>query len=93
MGYENFTESIFISFRGSIENLTNWSTNIKAFRIKYPKCDCYVHEGFYNGFLTIETKMKSAYNTLKFKYPNAKLYITGHSAGGAYAIFGALSIN
>ncbi len=37
--------------------------------------------------------MKSAYTILRKKYPNAKLYVTGHSAGGTYAIFAALSIN
>ena len=90
MGYNPETETIILSFRGSILSFQNWLfQDLNLFKTNYPKCSgCQVHQGFYQAYKNLPTDtMMSDLKSLKSKYPNSKSVISGHSLGGAMANF------
>ncbi|KAF0529903.1 alpha/beta-hydrolase [Gigaspora margarita] len=52
----------------------------------------YVHYGFYTMFLDFQTPIRNNISTLIKQYPNYQIVVTGHSFGGALALFTALDI-
>lgn len=59
----------------------------------FPGCSgCSVHLGFYSAFKDVISLVRPQVDQLKSLYRTAKLIITGHSLGGAMAIFTALDM-
>lgn len=78
--------ALVVVFRGS-SNIQNWILNLDAVRTSYSLCSgCSVHSGFNTGYNIVAPAVRSAVQNLKAKYRTAKLYIAGHSLGGALAI-------
>lgn len=77
---------IVVSFRGS-SNFENWVANLDFPKTKaYPKCDgCRVHEGFYNAWLSVMDGVVAEVTRLHTSNPSSRIFVTGHSLGGAVA--------
>jgi hypothetical protein len=87
VGYLPSDQSIYITFRGS-ESIKNWISNLDALKASYsswPECNCEVHKGFYAAEQAIFPTVLSAVKSLKTKFPNYKIKLTGHSLGAALA--------
>ncbi len=84
-GYDEYTKTLFIAFRGS-SNIHNWIENIQATRIApYNNTEITVEKGFYKAYNFIKLSLFDNLLSLKNKYNTNKLLITGHSAGSSYA--------
>lgn len=94
LAYNPKSNIIYVVFRGTEPtSISNWLNNLKFFKIKYSYCsDCEVHLGFYESFLRVKDDVLKNLNELRKSYPTAKVRVTGHSLGGALALFAALEI-
>jgi predicted lipase len=91
-GYSSNLNAIILSFRGS-SNIQNWIINLSFNQIAYSRCsNCKVHNGFYTGYNTVKATIISQIQALKALHRDAKIYITGHSLGGAIAVLAAPDI-
>lgn len=83
---------IIIAFRGTNGKFFDWLNNFAAFQINYQNYtdkqnrQVKVHAGFYNAFISIKEQMKDYLIQLQNEYPKAKIYLTGHSKGGAMTV-------
>lgn len=81
-----------ITFRGSVD-ITNWLSNLNTITTSYPGCSsCNVHLGFYNAYKDVAPLVRNLVQRLLSQFRDAKLIITGHSLGGALAVFCALDL-
>lgn len=84
-GYDMTYNSIFIGFRGS-SNIQNWISDIKIILIHpYADNSIAVDKGFYDLYDILKPDVMSIISDMTRKYGTKKLFITGHSLGGALA--------
>jgi predicted lipase len=85
-GFSSTLNGIIVSFRGS-SNLQNWIINLSTNQIDYPKCSgCKVHNGFYTAWNNLAKPIVTSHiQNLRSLYRDAKIFVTGHSLGGAIA--------
>ena len=84
-GYDNMTNTIFTSFRGS-SNIHNWIENIQIHQIApYNDSSIKIEEGFFKAYNFIKSEIFINLHELTDKYNTNRLLITGHSLGGAMA--------
>ena len=77
-----------IAFRGS-SSFADWLTNLNADFIQVDK-DVNVHDGFNRAFQSVFVSLVGTLRDLRQRAPDAELYLTGHSLGGALAQLAAL---
>jgi hypothetical protein len=92
-------DGIVIAFRGTIPPARNWSSLFDWFQDIFmvsPSAQAplpgKVHTGFWDAVQAIWSQIVPAVQDLLKSSPDAKLYITGHSKGGAMAILAAALI-
>ncbi|KAL4477117.1 hypothetical protein ABPG72_008851 [Tetrahymena utriculariae] len=87
IGYSQKEDAIVIATRGTLPwSIYNWLTDLSISKVDYQNCKkCQVHQGFYKAFQSIIDSLKIEFNNLRNQYQNSKIYITGHSLGGALA--------
>ena len=84
-GFDTYTNSIFIAFRGS-SNIHNWIDNIQIDKISpYIDKSIKIEKGFYKEYSHIKNELLDNLPILANKYNTNHLSITGHSAGAAMA--------
>jgi len=82
--------NVVVAIRGT-ESIMNWIENLHFAKTdKEMSCaGCMVHSGFYDVWKAHEAEVLAEVLRLQRAYPGVKLYVTGHSMGGAAALIGA----
>jgi len=83
-------DSVLIAFRGT-QSDPDWVSDAQVFQRSYPYApnSGMVHDGFLSIYESCRDEIMNIYNTLPF---HKKIYITGHSLGGALATLHALDV-
>jgi hypothetical protein len=78
--------SVFISYRGTEPSMVaNWLSDVEYNQTALKDFPGKVHGGFGRAFSLVRDQTTKAINAL----PGARLYLTGHSLGGALAVIAA----
>tara|TARA_B100000073_G_C23670515_1_gene548414 strand:- start:329 stop:1132 length:804 start_codon:yes stop_codon:yes gene_type:complete len=92
VGYNIELDSLFVSFRGSIDIL-NWIDDIQIQQIKpYDNQSIEVEKGFYKAYQYLKSDVMNSLNNMKTVYSTKKLLLTGHSLGAAIATLMAFDV-
>jgi hypothetical protein len=85
---------VVVAFRGTNgADLENWITNIKGVSSQYPGVTgAEVHTGFQQAYNDVKAQVNQAVKNLMAAHTTAKIFVTGHSLGGALAVFAAVDI-
>lgn len=82
---------IIIAFRGT-DGILDWLNDFAVSQVNYSNYtdgndrQVKVHSGFYSAFVSVKEQLQKHLYNLHNDNPNAKIYLTGHSKGGAMAI-------
>lgn len=88
VAYNPADNVIVVSCRGS-SNILNWIEDFDFILVPFPaNCSgCKVHQGFYYSYLAMRERILAAVTNLGAEYPNANIFVTGHSLGASQAVF------
>jgi len=103
VGVNNVTRRVVVAFAGTrAYNIPNWIANLKFWKAPFAPCrlamgtECYIHRGFYSAFASVgENVTKAVLGALEDAPGGGSGYsvsVSGHSLGGALAMFAALDI-
>eukprot|EP00030_Apusomonadida_sp_AF-17_P002471 a339785_1203.p2 GENE.a339785_1203~~a339785_1203.p2 ORF type:complete len:306 (+),score=96.13 a339785_1203:27-920(+) len=96
VGYHPASKQVILSFEGSA-NVTNWITNIQFLKVdfQFPNAPegARVHRGFYKAYQAIGVDVENDVGQLIDQLPGYQVLVTGHSLGGALAVFGAIDVS
>jgi len=90
------SNTIYLVFTGTDPlALQDWFDDLNFFPVSFPGCpsqDCWVDGGFYHTYLALREQVLAALAVYRQEHPTAVLHLTGHSLGGALAVFAALEL-
>lgn len=94
---DNASNPIVAAFTGTDPfSLPDWVDDLDFIKAAYPfpVCPggCRVHRGFLEAYLQIREQTLEGLRTLRQAYPDAPVYLTGHSLGGVFATFAAMDV-
>ena len=84
------SEFIIVAFRGTI-NYQNWLADFDLKKVPFDDGVGEVHQGFYDSVLKMENAVDKAVR--KISVGSEKIYVTGHSLGGAQAVIWAYTFS
>jgi len=85
-------DDILIAFRGTTIKVLDWINDLKALQADSPFSSGKVHQGFLSSTRNLEDPVMNKLSELLDKNPDANIYLTGHSKGGAIATLMGLAI-
>lgn len=84
-GYDSFTDTLFVAFRGS-DNIQNWIDNMQVAKISpYNDSSIEIEEGFHKAYLHVKSDLFRNLGKLTAEYKTHDVLVTGHSLGAALA--------
>ena len=84
--YDVRRNNIVVAFRGSA-SITNWLNNLQMDLVSSGDCNgCKVHKGFLATYRSARNFVLQTVENFRKAHPSAKVYVTGHSLGGAQAV-------
>lgn len=78
-------EEILIGFRGTINGIKQWASDLDVVYTKWYNGNGKVHSGFYDRFNEIKTPAITFLKKAREELPDGDIIISGHSMGGAVA--------
>jgi hypothetical protein len=81
---DNDEEEILVSFRGTINNVQQWASDLDTVYTKWYGSGK-VHRGFYDRFNEIKSPTLTFLKKAQQQLPDGDIVISGHSMGGAVA--------
>merc|ERR1712093_905314 len=94
-GYHAESKAIILAHEGS-HNTENWITNLKfkkADLVDYPNATgAKVHRGFQEAWEGVGQEVSDHVADLVERFPEYRVYATGHSLGGALAVLSSLYV-
>lgn len=78
-------EEILIGFRGTINKIQQWASNLDTKYTKWYNGNGKVHSGFFDRFNEIKTPTMTFLKKAQKEMPNGDIIISGHSMGAAVA--------
>jgi Lipase (class 3) len=95
-GYNVAKNEVIFAFRGTDgADFQNWLTNLWGFKTDFPVIpDAAVHTGFFVAYKDIQPQVNAMIEKMldKYSHLNPSIFVTGHSLGGALAVFAAIDI-
>lgn len=93
-GYNPKYNEIVVAYRGSY-TIKNWIKNIDSRHVTVDIANTTVNveAGFFYNYISLVTQAEDSLKYLLSAYPDAPVYFTGHSLGGALASLAVVDLN
>jgi predicted lipase len=94
VAWDSSIGAIVVSFRGTVQSITDWVHNLGALKInplaQYPNVG--MHHGFWWSWQYLKEPVLAAIQSLLQSHAGAEVVLTGHSLGAAIASDAALDL-